>query len=583
MDKLKKKILNYRKLESEFSVYFDKFSETVGRYYEDEVKECRSTLASYKEEIDSLTKIPKAMSPKDIFKLVHTMTHLDSIINRTQTHFEYFNPGNHRFTNDVSTTYLSETTTMFDSVILLICQLRKKNKLYDSDIIIYMGAQIMSAFDLGAPMEFFGKLQSYYHKYTSAVNLYAYVIQSVLDRLFAESHEYKIHAYAILNELEKDKTHALSENLYSPEFNGITHNPSLVSFGLIPLTDILSLRDVIYKVFDRNIPEEELVTDATLRDLCAESNVGVIIYRKLTRRPISYNVRGLIERSKKSSDSGIDIALVDKLKTIETLRASHYDFQITQHGCESEQHQTVLILDELAESQYKIMAPWDTMSYLIPMHSVSDFIEFSKKGFIDKPIRMEQYNKLMTKKMLGNMFLDKRVNVVQISEKSQVEEVKYLRNELYLRMLDHYNKIIDTYDGGKSIKTNKDLINIINDPGIKDIFTESLIKNYYAFLKKNEYINAGAAKEFMFNEVIATFLAQLNVINRGFVREIFSHSESHMPDASIYSKPFEAMCVDIKDVIDKVLKDSLAKVLSEKTNIYQSFIFKTMLLQAPMA
>ena len=583
MDKLKKKVLNYRKLASEFSVYFNKFSETVGRYYEDEVKECRGTLATYVDEIDSLTKIPKALSSEDIFNLVHIMSHLDLIINRIQTHFEYFNPGKHRFTNDVSTTYLSETTAMFDSVIVLICQLRKKNKLYDSDIIIHLGAQIMREFDLSDPMEFFKKIQSYYHEHTNAVNLYAYVIQSLLDRLFAEGPEYKVHAYAIMNELEKDKNQALSEKHYSPEFNGITHNPALMSFGLIPITNIMSMRDVIYAVFDRNIPDD-VIPDTILLELCAESNGGLIIYRKLTRKPISYNIQGLTARDKKSSDSGIDIELVHKLKTIDVLPVSQYDFQITRCECD-DRCQSVLILDELAESQYKIMAPWETKNYLVPKHAVSDFIEFSKKGFIDKPARMEQYNKLMIKKMLGNMFLDRRANMVQISEKSQVDEIKYLRNELYLRLMDHYRDIMETqYDSGKAIKNNVDLTNIINNPSIKDVFTESLIKNYYAFLKKNEYINEmSKTRGFVFNEVIATFLAQLHVINRGFVREIFSHSESHMPDVAIYLKPAEFVYLDIKDVIDKIVKNSLLKVLSDKTNIYQSLVFKTMLLQVPAA
>ena len=122
------------------------------------------------------------------------------------------------------------------------------------------------------------------------------------------------------------------------------------------------------------------------------------------------------------------------------------------------------------------------------------------------------------------------------------------------------------------------MIKIINDPSLKDVFTKTLIENYYEFLKKNEFIGDDPTGHFVFNEVLTTFLAQLYVIIRGLVREIFSNSEIYEPSSAIYEKSFQVMYADVKDIIDKVVRESLLKILSDKSNIYQSLIYKTMLL-----
>lgn len=566
----------------EFQSYFGKFSETVGSYYEEDIKECGKNIESYVSLLNRLGKLTHIRSNEDAFMLVDMMTRLNTLITNIQIKFTYFNPGRHRFTQEFSTTYLMETSAMFDKIIVLIDQTMKKNLSYDFDIIVYLGAKIMSEFSLHTAFDSFKKIRGYYKAYNHSTSLYSYVVQEIVDLMFVGEKETRIDAFKIMNILEKDKNSALGEGFAKPIFLENMNNPSLMSFGLIPVTELMPLADIIHLAFNQSVSlgGEDKPDIKLLHELGVSNNVGIVIYKKITTRPADYDINGLIQKSKLRDTAGINPVLVHKFKTISLLQSNGiYDFKLSSYGMSLDECRNVLIADEITDGKFKIMSPWNKKTYIIPVYEVFDFIEFSKRGgVVKKPARAELYNRVMIHRMMGSMFLDRSVNVKQISEKSQVDEIKFLRNDLFNKLMEHYTNSIETqYSGGRGITCNKDLVKIINDPEVKNVFVEVLIKNYHEFLKKNEMMD-NKSGVFVFDEVISTFLAQLHIIIRGFVREIFSNSEIFTPSELLYQKPFLVMYAEVKDIIDKVVRGSLGKVLSDKTNIYQSLTYKTMLL-----
>lgn len=579
MDKLKKKLISYKKLSEEFATYFNKFSETIGSYHYEDIKKCRADLDKYSEGVDALIRILKIKYPEGAFKLLDKMADIGLVISDIMRWFEHFKPGKHRFSLDFSTTYMMDTSDMFDRVILLTSQTLKKHASYDSDIIEYLGSQLMESFSPHSAVEFFQSMQKCYYGCLKSVSLYAYVAQEIVNKTFADR-ETRISGYKILEMLEADKSKALADYGHNKKFTGDSSGPPLLSFGLIPVSDLMGANEVIMKVFD-GVSDGGSESDADLLDAIGRANkVGIVVYRKFTSSQADYSVRGLLEKSNISSDSGLNLRLVNKFSTIKLGPSKMQpEFRITLRGAPLDDCSRVLIIDELSPGMYKIMSPWNSSSFLSPPYEVSDFLEFSKKGVMDVPTRSENYNAISISQMTRVMFLNRAVNVKQISEQSQVNEIKFLRHDLYTKIMEHYNSVIDKqYKGGENIKCNKDLISIINDSNMKDVFGRILIKSYHTFLQKQDLI--GEFSHFVFNEVISTFLAQLTMITRSFVREIFTNSELRTPDESVYKKPMVAMITEIKDVIDGVLKDSLAKTLSDKSNVYQSLVYKMMLLNS---
>ena len=108
------------------------------------------------------------------------------------------------------------------------------------------------------------------------------------------------------------------------------------------------------------------------------------------------------------------------------------------------------------------------------------------------------------------------------------------RPEVYnILSQEFFSKFKEKYPKYKNLD-NKDLIKIINDERIKNLFTEILVKNYYSYLKKNQFLESN--NNFVFNEVLSTFLANLQIIVRSFIREIYVNSEKYEPNNNLYKK-----------------------------------------------
>jgi hypothetical protein len=195
----------------------------------------------------------------------------------------------------------------------------------------------------------------------------------------------------------------------------------------------------------------------------------------------------------------------------------------------------------------------------------------SNKGVSDECTRISTYNSIQEKKIIKNMFLPVKFNVSGINLGSQIIDSKYLRNTIYINLMKQFEL---EYKNGASIKSNYDIGRLVHSPELYKIFNSVVIEQYDIYTFKNKE----NISEFPFSETLKTFLAQLDNISTNFSKNIHDEFTSFRIDKSVYSnadRKKEYFTIMFSNILKTVLK----KLITNKSNIYQSLIYKTNLLR----
>lgn len=189
-------------------------------------------------------------------------------------------------------------------------------------------------------------------------------------------------------------------------------------------------------------------------------------------------------------------------------------------------------------------------------------------------LRSEAYNSIIESDILKNMFLKKDIKIKEIKEDSQLSEVKYLRNFIIYAILKQCINIIETeYKGGELIKSNSDFNKIINNESHIQLFENLLIDGYYKFLKEN--IKDDDNFDFIFTEVITSFLSKVKLFTRQFSKQLYENSLKYELKSSDFEKN---AYFSIVNSCENTLRDTINNVLSNESNIYQYLVFKMNIL-----
>lgn len=552
MEELRKTVKNHRLLQTKYREYFDKFSVTVGSYYDEKIKKIDELINEY----DKLSakNISNTDKPEQLFQSMSVVNTLQALSEQITELFISMNPRSHKFTQEFSTTYVLNTADMFDKLMVFLRNINNKNDKFLVEIINSFG-DILIKQKGEDNLNFFETIRKHYKKYPS-ISLYAFVVQKILDESEgATSHK-------IMEYIEEDKNEELS-NPFKLGKSPKLEDPPILTFGFLPKTSYMELGDLVKKVFDKSISGK--VKESDLDKLGKVEKTTIIIQFKSTNVKVEYHMDKLLQRSDISNSSGIDKNIIDKLVTIET-GDSKYVFDIKKMG--DLKSDKVLILESQDRKTYRVMSPWGNRLFIVNKFAVKNYLDYVNGKFSR---RAENYNRIMINKMKNNMFLQRSVDTKGLSQEAQLNEIKFLRNAIYLALNKFYTETMDK----KKIKSNKDLVEMLNDPKIVDIFNRELLKNYYEFLKKNDLVGDD---NFVFTEVVSTFLGDLQFIQRGFTREIYNNSEKLKPNTELYKKDDVYVYSELKTITDAVIKNTLEKIMSNDSNIYQSLIYKTMLI-----
>ena len=178
--------------------------------------------------------------------------------------------------------------------------------------------------------------------------------------------------------------------------------------------------------------------------------------------------------------------------------------------------------------------------------------------------------------MLKNMFLPIKFNLAGINTRSQIVDSAFLRHELQNKILAGFSEIIKKeYKGGTSIKSPRDLGMIIHHPDISNIFNSIIIEQYDIYTFKNK----DNISSFPFSETLNTFLAEISLMNRNFIRGVHGRFTAADIDSKIFEKENISKNIYLNKLFAEIIAPVLKKEISNESNIYQSLIYKNSLLR----
>lgn len=394
--------------------------------------------------------------------------------------------------------------------------------------------------------------------------------------------------FYILSQIEVDKDRILNRiNTKEPDPSRTQLlNPYYKTFGLIPQSKSLPISDISEKIF--KMPSK---TFADFVKLCKSKNYGLILMNKHIAHPITYHTDQLID-FKQSMDYaqshkpsyGIDKVMLDRLTTIDKIKVkSKWDFSIEPHilkfsDYESEKERFVIILDSLAPDYYRILTNYMRAdAYFVRVSSIRELYEFCNKPKSSLPItRMYNYNTLCQQTAMLNIFAPVRVDVEKLKVTTSITDPKYLRNRIYLALLDGFKEIMNKkYKGEVGIKDNYTYASIIHDDQFLNIFSQILTQEFHAYLYKtyNEYTTG----HLHIAEIIGSFLNVICVYQRTFVKEIHDSFKNNTYNFKGGVKP-GGIIKHFDDIVTEVLN----KIITTESNVYQTVLYKINLLKSTL-
>jgi len=110
---------------------------------------------------------------------------------------------------------------------------------------------------------------------------------------------------------------------------------------------------------------------------------------------------------------------------------------------------------------------------------------------------------------------------------------------------------------------------------MSNIFNSIIIEQYDIYTFKNKE----NVSTFPFSETLKTFLAELSLINRNFVRGMHGKFTASKLEQKIFSEDNVSKKIYLDKLFTEIIVPVLDKLISNESNIYQSLIYKTSLLR----
>lgn len=306
-------------------------------------------------------------------------------------------------------------------------------------------------------------------------HLYNIVTNKVIENFKENPDIYKVLK---LNELNKN--FVLGEN----------NSNYIKSYGLIPVSNVMNINQISKLIYLKDAANvEEMIK------LCKPDS-DLIIIKKYLGRGIKYNVLDLVnfEKSKDYSlqNSSNDGITVDSIKRFDSINYIDKNIDVEFSYKHYSNSNKVIILEELYPNNYHILSNrFDFDDFTIKKDEISEFLNRGKNLN-----RIDNYNKMINKKILTNLFASNIPDMRQIKKKSFVD-ISDLRYSLNL-------EISNEYKAHKSIKNLYEFGKCIHDKKFVNIFS-SIIKEKY---------NVKSV------EIFLSYIYRLNIIERDFKKQL---------------------------------------------------------------
>lgn len=468
-------------------------------------------------------------------------------------------------------------------------------------------------------------------KHPHSVSLYSYIMQQNINTCLSFGPDV---CDGILNyvEIAKDFIMLYEKKLQNGKKSLFQSNPNLKTFGLTPTGPAIPLKDITQKIFKTTISSV-----SKLESLAIKEKVCIVIMNHVIKHPIEFSLWKLIDKDLaqpyiQSSEAGLTQKMIERFETIsfkELGNGKKWNFETNYYGSIDSDEFVILvnmnyelfriygIYDEVPifngntfglEIISKKLILDDTLSQLdsskiadveattdpksasepdiggggrniikIHKNKIMDFINYIKNdGNIKNHTRISEYNYIQERKILDNMFLPIKFNVGGIKLNSQIIDSKFLRHEIFLRLIDEFNDIVSTeFKNGDKIKTFKDLGQVIHSARLIDTFNSILVEQYDIYAIKNKE----QSSQFPFSETLQTFLSVLFDMNTDFRRLIHDYFIKIKVDPKLFTESSVAKKLQLQTIFKEIITQLLEKIINDERNIYQELIYKNSMLK----
>jgi hypothetical protein len=512
----------------------------------------------------------KLINAIELYSIIiqHIKENISKLINKTESTETY-----------ISQTFINETFMMYKELTLMInniSNLEHKEKNNIIEYIIHHELSNNNNLSEENVIKYIKYIQKLFYKNIYSIDLYSNLVSSILDKIKNLYPENNNLYYDILHLIENDKTYILSliNNKLTKTSKSVELNPYYKTFGLIPATNLLKIEEISNIIFKKSLKMKEFL------DECKNKNYGLIIIKKHTRNPISYKTNQLLDwnlyktfTSMHKNTYGIDKYILSQYKVIENINTkTKWDFSIDKYilkfnNFEEDKNKYTIILDSLAPDLYRINTNFlSSKNYFIKIGSIFELYKYCNSK---ESSRIGNFNNLCIKNTRNIIFNPIKYELDKVKEISSIVDPKYLRNEIYINMLNEFNNLLKHY---KNIQDNYTYAKIIHNEKFLGIFSDILVREFYSYLYNtyNEY-TTGHIK---ISEIISSFMNVIYINQRIFIKEIHDYFKNKLFDFSQ-----DNILIKLKMHFDEMIRYVLDKIITLDNNIYQMILYKINLLK----
>lgn len=364
-------------------------------------------------------------------------------------------------------------------------------------------------------------------------------------------------------------------------------NPYLKTYGLIPVSKVSNLNEIA------NILDFKVVSNVSLTqfaEICNKHKCDLILVKKLLERGVNYNILDLLDysTSKKynslnTADDGVSIETIERFKNITYISKNVKDKQEFRISYEfvknknSNELDKVIIIEQLYKDSYHILSnnlTTDKDSYIIEKNTIKPFLHFVETGSIGN--RISNYNTIINKSIISNMFLDVKPDLTTIKEKiEQLNTVDptYLifeiNDALHTKYKDLAKNIKNTYDFGV-VFYSKELVKIFSDAiaAKQNEYIDNNIKGNFM------YMGNKLQEEFWLNEIRITSAEFVSSYEREFIKKMHDNFMIEVEDIT-----FDKDKNNTFEIFKKIVNVVLNSIITPKSNLFYDIEFKKHMLE----
>lgn len=493
--------------------------------------------------------------------------------------------------SELSGTYLFNIIKLYDNTVNKVDKILNENiediitnlieksaetllKDLDTSIESNNHANVMSIYD---------NIHSSWKLYPNTIKLYSNLTQSIIDKLYKTyKDEWKIFIQKIMDIVELDKTEIMK---IPSKDKKDTCNPPYKRFNLVPSRPVLPLDQIIKLIFNIDM---KINQECQLDSVADAKQCSFLVINNIINKPIHFDIWNLTNYNVskdlvEDENTGVNNNIIKRFNTIQILsdyvdkNICHKNTNISRtkkrflwsyklySGTKKVIDDNILfyILETLDGVHYQILTLHETnKNFGLPKSKITCLLNYIKNKTYTTD-RICVVNKFLEKKGLSNMFLKGKVDVNKLSNLSMIFESSTIRHDIYSRIIEWYDN--------RNIKKISELIALITSEDLK-IFVEDTYMNIFIeyYSKKNKDISR-------FNEVCVTFLQDVSYTCKQFRRLLINFNN----EFSTEYKNKLITKISIDKYFQNLIQEVLQNIISNKSNIYQSVLFKESLINLP--